>query len=539
MWKRLVAVFTAVVVCFTLLYLRLLTISTNNSFAAAAQRQSQYTLNLPAARGQIYDTNLQPLLYTTSHYIAAINPTVCNHSVVLQYIKSEDRDTYLENVEKRLPFLIEVTKNAIDSDGVTILETPQRYADNQLAAHLIGYTDYTKKGVSGLEKSYDELLSEVTAQTSVTYAVDALRAPLPHQKPLVNVQELPTQGVVTTIDTAIQEICEEVGNKHLSRGAIVVTDPYTGEIKAMASFPDYSPNHLSASVTDETNKPMINRCISAYNLGSVFKLITAAVALDSGVSSDFSYTCTGSISVMDQVFKCHDLEGHGKLDMRDAMNVSCNPYFIHLSLSQLDSSTLLYTALNAGFGKQTQLAPSLFTAKGTLPTIYDLVNPAEKANLAFGQGKLSATPLQVNQLVGAILNRGKLTEASLVKGTVDVDGKMSPYAESAVTRQIMSAQTAETLKDMLIYAVDHDNDARLHPVHSTAGGKTGTAQTGMTDKDGNEILTGWFTGFFPAEEPKYVVTVMAEEAKSGISSAGPVFREIADAITTSEPGFRP
>ncbi|MBQ3939841.1 MAG: penicillin-binding protein 2, partial [Oscillospiraceae bacterium] len=313
-------------------------------------------------------------------------------------------------------------------------------------------------------------------------------------------------------------------------GAAVVLDCRTGDILASASTPVYNPDRLADSL-DDPQSPFLNRALCAFNVGSVFKLVTAAAALEHGLTPQFMHTCTGSTTVYGQVFRCHNRSGHGLLDMTGALNASCNPYFIELS-ALISAPDLHHTAELLGFGEEITLAPGIRSVSGLLPDAEALKIPAEKANLSFGQGALLATPLQVCAMTACLANSGIFTTPRLVVGTTD--GSRMPQMTDPDQRYALHPETARTLCDMMQTVLTDESHANGCPSNTTAGGKTSTAQTGRFAEDGTERCHAWMTGFFPADSPRYAVTVFAEDGGSGNETAAPVFRRIIEEITRAE-----
>lgn len=538
MEKRLIALFCLMTLCFALLFLRVGSIAVDPGLSDTAAAQSRYTLTFGKTRGQIYDCRMRPLVDEEERYLAACLPMPEN---VIQLSQSSvllgDVDALMEN---GTPFLVSCAFPALDIPGVQVFPVRQRSSREQLARHIVGYCGGDGSGVTGIERAFDAFLQEASRTSSITYTVDGRRQPLTGIEPEVSLAEAPVQGVVLTIDSRIQEIVETVGEKYLSSGAVVVMEPSTGKIRACASFPQYDPQDIAGAVQDTEGAPLLNRAFQAYNVGSTFKICTAAAALTQGIPSGTLYDCQGAFTVpvseaaaslgaLPQVFQCHDWSGHSWQDMRRAMMTSCNPYFIQLGLT-LDKQGLLNMAQDLSFGRATEFAPGMTTASGNLPTLSGLYNPAAVANLSFGQGELTATPIQIAQMLSAVVNGGSTPSACLVEGTTE-DGKLlSQREEAPLPVKAMSEQVADTLREFLVASVMEEPDQNAKPAYVTAGGKTGTAQTGILKEDGSELLRGWFAGFFPAEEPEYVVVVLAEDAVSGNRDASPVFREIADAL---------
>lgn len=526
MQKRITALGCVFMFIAFILFAKIFLIVRNPQYYSASRAQGMYTLNTGTTLGNIYDRSLNLLVNEEIRYYAAVNPSAEAAEEILPYVT--DKESFYENIVHARPFVCEVTEKEIGSGDISVFEVPRRYGRNQLAQHVVGYIG-DNGGVTGIEYAYSDYLNGCAVKNSVTYNVDGYGRVLGGFEKQVDYAEQMTEGVVLTIDKEIQRICENAGKK-MEKGAVVVLDIYSGDILAMASFPSYSVETLGNAVSDE-NSPLINRSLYAYNVGSVFKLVTALCAFEQGIDESFCYECTGSTEVGNQVFRCHNLGGHGNLDMKKAMAESCNTYFIELC-RQLDAEAFLETARRLGFGQSIPLTVGMTASGGTLQTIEDMTLPAEKANLSFGQGKLTATPLQVCAMTAAIANEGTLYVPRLILGTTD-DGKDVIYSENGKHTQVFDRLTAFRLQDLMIEAVDKSAKSKARPCNTNAAGKTSTAQTGRYDENGEEICHGWITGYFPLSHPKYAVTVLCEDGGYGNECAAPVFREIAEKITES------
>ena len=528
MSRRLAVFFCLFALCSLLLFFRTGGIVLNDSLQQTANTQSRYTLTFGETRGKIYDCRMRTLVDEETEYLAACLPTPENMVALLANAAALGEGIG-EQMEGGKPFLTKSTIATLDIEDVSFFAVEKRNGEKQLARHVIGYLDSQRQGVTGIEKAYDAFLSAKNASSSITYTVDGMQSPLPGIPPQIRLAPVRTGGVVLALDRRIQSLVEEAGNRYLKKGAIVVMEPSTGKLRAVASFPGYTEDTLAQAVGDEENAPLLNRAFSAYNVGSTFKIVTAAEALEEKVTTSDSFFCSGKTEVFGQVFRCHEEWGHGELDLRRAMMTSCNPYFIQLGLT-LQPEGFLSMAQDLSFGKASLLAEGLETASGVLPELAELSSPAAVGNLSFGQGSLTATPVQIARMMSAILNGGVTPEAMLVEGTTQ-DGKLIDRREEVPAGvKAMDEQTARTIQEYLIDCVMEEPNQNARPRYVTAGGKTGTAQTGQYGEDGEEKLNGWFAGFFPAEEPQYVVVVLAEEARSGNQDASPVFRAIADAL---------
>lgn len=526
MGKKLIAVVMFFAISFSFLYMRIYYITQDETIKKANVNYGNYVTNIVTSYGNIYDCNMQLLNNRTVKYLAVINPTAKNIADVMPYIK--DKEYFNEQIKTSKPFVCEVTCSKIDNSNIIIFPVKNRYDENQIAVHTLGYT-VDNKGVTGIEKSFSDFLHENYSKTKVTYRVDGMSRMIDGVEGEIERENFTKSGIITTIDYDIQKICEDASKK-IEKGAIIVMDPFTSEIKAVVSVPAFSPVNIETSLESE-DSPFVNRAFSAYAVGSIFKLVTASAAIESGVSIDTQYECTGKINVDGQEFKCHKHDGHGLIDMKTAMAYSCNTYFINLA-NNITASDFINTASALGFGKENIMADGLVSVSGNLQTEEDLINSAEKANMAFGQGKLTATPLQIANMTCAIVNNGVIKNPQLIKGTTD--GENITLLENSTAFQAIESLTAYDLRQFMIAAVNENDLSAAIPENTTAAGKTSTAQTGRFNENGEEYVEAWITGYFPVNDPKYVITVLVEDGKTGNLSAGPVFKEIAENITEYE-----
>lgn len=524
MYKRLIIMAVTFAFMFSVLYMRIYVIVRNDDYIETGKNQGVYKLTVGNTNGNIYDRNYNKLINNQTNYYAVINPTSSATEEILPAVT--DKDEFYSQLVYGSPFVCQVNCSEFESDDITVFEIPERYGNNQLAQHIIGYVQ-DGKGVSGIEAAYDDFLRSNVQKNTVTYSIDGQGTVLQGLNKEIEADDEMTAGVVLTIDKYIQAICELVGKK-IEKGAIVVMDIRTGDILGMASFPSYSVENLEEAVNNK-NSPLIDRCLYSYNVGSIFKLITAQAAFAQGINEDFSYNCTGYTEIDGQVFKCHDLSGHGIQNMTEAMTNSCNTYFIELA-KHIDNQLFRETAEKMGFGMSIPLASGITASGGNLQSLDDLSMPAEKANFSFGQGKLMASPVQICTFTAAIANEGKLFVPRLVKGITN-DGETIVNEEQIKYTQVLDRNTAFRLQDLMIAAVNNNENSNARPRNAYAAGKTSTAQTGRFGTDETEICHGWITGYFPVSEPKYAVTVLCEDSGYGNDCAAPIFKEIAERIT--------
>lgn len=507
---------------FTAIVLKYYRIGAKQKDIPAAYQRSVVEITADSGQGTIYDRNMKPLVNTQKYWCAAVVPSFVDKEKIIRY--AVDKSDFNDKYDAGEPFVFRCAKDTPESEGITVFEVPERYIGNQLAQHVIGYIS-DGAGVSGLEYAYDKILRGNFGENKVTYYADGFGRVLIGDGKTVQRSNAYESGIVTTLDSRIQRICEKYGSS-IDKGAIVCADAETGDILAMASFPAYSYDNLDKALDDERS-PLINRTLYSYSVGSIFKLVTAYEGINEG-SIGYLYDCTGETEIEGQQFNCHKHDGHGLQNMTQAMTESCNTYFINLSRS-FDIVDFRNLASSLGFGKENFLCSGITGSAGVLPTVDELAIPAELANFSFGQGKLTATPLQITQLACAIANDGEMPVLSLIKG-ISLDGLTVENEKPCQLSRVMKKETAQKLKLMMISAVINNESSNARTVNTTAGAKTSTAQTGRFDDNGIEYCHGWITGFFPAYKPKYVLTVLVEDGGYGNDSAAPIFREIADEI---------
>ncbi|MCR4645576.1 MAG: hypothetical protein K5695_09245 [Oscillospiraceae bacterium] len=519
MQRRLLIVKTIVLTTCVMLALTLILEMQGAGYSEAAVRQSQTVLTAGTAAGTIYDRHFVPLVNRETVLYAAV-PDAASAEMILPYM--DEVTPLLAGVQSGKPFLCKISADP-GCEDIPVLSLPVRSGSRQPAPHVIGYTQ-SGEGVTGLEHDYDRILRSTNDRASVTYVTDARGHVLLGEPVTVRQVQGSDPSLVTTLDADIQRLCEGLD---VEKGAVVVMDVESGDVLAMASFPAYDPADLAAAL-DDPDSPLIDRCLCAYSVGSIFKLVTCAAAYLEGIL-DFETECTGKTEISGQLFRCHDWRGHGLVDMRQAMVYSCNTYFVELS-ELLDPAVMLETAQDLGFGTQIALSGSIVSSGGTLPSPAELKRPAEMANFCFGQGLLTATPLQVTQMTCGIANNGRMPLARLIRGYT-TDGETLLDEKQPMYAYALRRQAAYYLQGLMISAINENESSNAVPETVIAAAKTSTAQTGRYDEDGQEYCHAWITGYFPIEAPRYAVTVLVEDGGYGNDAAAPLFRELADGIT--------
>ena len=332
---------------------------------------------------------------------------------------------------------------------------------------------------------------------------------------------------VLTIDEKIQKIAEFAAQKYIKKGAILITEVPNCEIRACVSMPTFSPTDVAVVLNDE-DAPLLNRALLSYNIGSVFKLVTAAAILNENKSPDEIYNCTGNCEVDGHKFHCFENKGHGAVNLEKAIALSCNTYFIEKALT-IGGEKLLELSKKLGFSKEFELAPGIISKAGVVPTIENLSNTRALANFSFGQGKLLVTPIQVAILLNTIASGGLFCEPRLVEGLVNENlNYIQKTAKPSLTR-VLSTECAKNLVEYMRSSVEYGTSAKGKPDNGFAAAKTGTAQPGIKIEN-RPVIQAWFAGIYPADKPKYSIVVFAEDAKGGGESCGPAFKKITHEI---------
>lgn len=420
-------------------------------------------------------------------------------------------------------------------DGVRLLESSRRvYPEGNLAAQLLGFVGRDNLGLTGLETDLDATLGG--AKGTIIYERDGLG----NQLAIGARTEVPAQpgsDVVLTIDRYIQRLCEAELDRVLkehsaSGGTIIVVHPETGEILAMASRP--TADLLKPDLGDESKVALFrNRAITdTYEPGSVFKLITAAAALDLGlVTPETTWEDSGVVYVSDWSIRNWDFSANGQQTVTQILSKSLNTGAAWLA--GLEGPDNFYSYVDHfGFGRTTGsgLGGEVDGRVRTPQNDPDHWRAVDMATNSFGQG-ISTTPLQIAMAVATIANDGLAMKPHIIKEVAGPGQRQQVEPEPGA--QVISAETARTLRQMMGVVVDGIPTAFLDVQGYRVGGKTGTANIATGDgryKDGAYISS--FVGVAPLEDPQLAILVKIDEPKDvpwGTVVAAPAFGRIVQA----------
>lgn len=535
MYKRALILFCVFMGLFCTSFFNLDYLSRKEKLKEAASNQQSYKLKIANTRGTIYDCRNRPLTGTKTKLVAAVIPSVESLSALTPAVSENKKEELYRKCSGKTPFTIEVNKK-ISTPLIKTFEVPIRYSGTTLAAHILGYLSADGHGICAVEKIFDEYLADKNNEIYVKYDVDASGKYLPGAKETVEDKSyLNFKGVALNIDERIEAIAEDTANKYITKGAVIVSEVPNCEIRACYSLPSFLPQSVGKYINDGTS-PLLNRAFCQFNLGSIFKLITASAALERGISPNFEYECAGENIVEDAKFRCFNSKKHGKINLEEAMAESCNGYFIELS-KKLPENEIRKTAQKFGLGEPIELAVDWKASGGVLPSEESLKNPKTLANFSFGQGKLMASPMQIIGVMNAIAAEGIYKTPKLIRGFLSSGMQFTEYTELTKNQRderIISKNTANILKKCMQSAIEHGTAQRGKPEKAEAAAKTSTAQTGIVE-NGRRVEQSWIAGMFPVESPKYCIVVLSEDGSGGGESCGPVFKEIIDRMYQEAP----
>ena len=422
----------------------------------------------------------------------------------------------------------------IDFPCINIQANPLRfYPNTKLACHILGYLgeidrwrltkleDYGYKtrdivGFGGIEEKYDYYLRD--EEGGVSFQVD-------HRGRLVRTLGFkpPVNGkdVQLTIDIRIQKIVEDaLGSK---RGAVIIMNPYSGEILALASAPGFNPNVFLArddvsvsGLFNDPAAPLINRAIgAAYPAGSIFKLVVAAAALENKKIGRYtSFLCQGQTRVGRQDFKCWST--HGQQDIVAALAHSCNVFFYKVGLlvgAQSIHDYALRLGLSHTTGFDLPYEKQGFIPSPLLKKISKFRNwfDGDTANLSIGQGEVLVTPMQITRMMAVFANKGYLVTPYITKA---IDRKDMTRHRRRPEKVGFKPETINWINEGLRGVISDPGGTGnvLSAVNVTIAGKTGTAQAPP------KLSHAWFSGFFPFKKPKFVICVFLEHGGPGYYS---------------------
>lgn len=548
--KNLAIAFT-VILLLLVIWLVYINVAHGEEYSKAATAQQTKDITVAAKRGIIYDRNgkqlavsvsadtviLDPVTirkYERAEEVAADLSEILGMSYEEVYAVTQKESSY-ERLKKRISReQSSAIKNLSDTRGIMLEEdTKRNYVYGSLAANLLGFTGYDNQGLDGIEISYDSVLSGKDGKKSV--AVSAGQSELPYAyEQYIDPED--GKSIVLTIDETIQHIAEsrlsEAVEKYgvQNEGCLIVMNPKTAEIYAMAVTPGYDPNS-PFEIYDEEEKARIaelpeeeraaanstaqskqwrNKAISdTYEPGSVFKMITAAASLEEGlVTVNDTFNCPGYMRVGGWDIKCwRYYNPHGVQNLELGLANSCNCVFMSIGL-KMGGETFRKYFKAFGFEEKTGIE----LPGEAEPIIRETYTDVDVATASFGQN-INVTPIQMITAASAVINGGELLKPRIVKEYRDANGKVTETTERTVVRRVISEQTSELMRGYLEGVVKNGTGGGARVSGQRIGGKTATSEK-QPRSEGKKIAS--FCGFAPANDPEVIVLVMLDEPTPGV-----------------------
>ncbi|OPX84703.1 MAG: Stage V sporulation protein D [Pelotomaculum sp. PtaB.Bin104] len=521
----------------------------------ALEQGSRYVSLEDVCRGEILDRNLVPLTgeqkgdrIVVFPFIVEDKETVIQGLSEILGVSSEVVAGLLNGAPCYLPFQLSPEQvDAVkkrDWKGVAVLPVHFRYGGRPLTAQVLGHLGKIASpdelavlgqqsdkiyhygdvvGKAGLEAFYEPELKGIRPERAARVFFDAEGNLLKGSVLQVeeNIRDNSRQDLVLTIDARIQRVVEEVMDKSIAKGAVVVMEAGTGDLLAMAGRPAYNPAQVEEYMNNGGAEQFIDHCTALYPPGSIFKIAVAAAALGEGtVSSESPFTCSGA---KENLIHCWKDEGHGSLNFSRAFAESCNPVFAKVGLS-LGAQKIIEYALKLGLTNQSVTG---YPVKPDPRQDLNLIGePNNLVNSSIGQGPVLVTPVQVAAMINTIVSDGIYRAPRLVKEIRKNNGGVARELAGDPGQRAIQSDTAGKLRTLMELVIDEGAGSEASVPFFGSAGKTGSAQVGNTEPSVN----AWFTGYAPRSNPRYIVTVMIEDGVSGGQSAAPVFREIMEQI---------
>lgn len=578
------------VALFVVLLLRLyrLQIVEHDYYEGLAIEQQLREAPTAAARGSIYDRNMLPLAVSASVDNVYLSPAEIEMygedkeliAKGLSDILELDYDDILEKASRTGSWYVTVARK-VEQDkadevrrfksenslrGVRLeTDTKRYYPNSTLGCHLIGFVGTDNYGLEGIEARYDSALRGSTGRTvraTNAFGTDLLFSQFEEYYPGKDGYDL-----VTTIDSTIQFYIEKhlkqaVEDYDIQNGAgAIAMDVNTGAILAMASLDNYDLNNfldvsddareaINSAATEEEAQQLLsaaqmkqwrNKALSdTYEPGSTFKIITLSMALEEkAVSLNDSFYCGGNVSVLGRTtpIRCWKTTGHGSQNLTQAVQHSCNAAFVNIG-QRVGAETFYKYCEAFGFLNQSTDPDENLTATTGIDlsgesgsiwwsknTFCSPKNLSQLAAASFGQ-TFTITPLQLITAVSACVNGGRLMQPYVVGSMLNPDGSVAYERKPTMVRQVISAETSETVRSILEKVVGDPNDGTGRNAAVAGyriGGKTGTSEkVSLEAQTGEKQYIVSFIGFAPADDPKIAILVFLDTPsnESGIYVSG-------------------
>jgi penicillin-binding protein 2 len=549
-------------------------VAQHEKFREMAENNHLRRVPLPAPRGVLFDRHGAVLVENRNTFnIALVREQSGNIGETLRILAAAtgvDEARLVETVNRRrrepsyrpivlienatLPQVVAFRARKWELPGIIMQEVPaRRYPSSDFGAHLFGYVSEVSEaelkraeyadvqpgamvGKAGIEQSYNKLLMGTDGDKLVV--VNSRGREIDEGQ-----TQDPVEGrrLQLTIDADVQRATEE-GFRHFGyNGAAVILDPRSGEVLSFVSLPAYDPNQFAGGIdsanwqalTNNALKPLQNRALQGrYSPGSTFKIAVAAAAMEEGVvGPDFRVFCTGGGVFHGRYFQCHLKGGHGSVDMRHAIEKSCNVYFYTIG-NMLGVDRIHKWSTLLGLGERTGIdLPN--EAKGLVPstawkktTAEPKWYPGETISVSIGQGQVNVTPISLATMMMTVANGGTRYPLRVVKAVDEGNGWQPTAAAPPLSTMHMKKSTIDALHEGLWMVVNAAGTGRRGRIEGrNVAGKTGTAQ--VISLEGAKVAKGkmdvrdhgWFVFFAPHDKPEIAGVIFAEHSEHGYLGA--------------------
>jgi cell division protein FtsI (penicillin-binding protein 3) len=515
--------------------------------------QHESKVPLTASRGNIYDRNGVLLASTIESYSFAADPTILKNpkeidsvaSAIYKYTATEKQVTIdkIKNAKGSFVWLLRGINpelanqlSKIKINGFIIKSEPRRnYLFSSVGSQIVGCTDIDNHGLTGIELSLDSILQGKDGYVIMNKDASGRLRPLAD---LPKVEPQHGKAVQLTIDIVLQRIVEfelkrGVELAGAESGTVVAIEPSSGEVLAMASYPNFDPNDL-LSLNNSALK--IRAITELYEPGSTFKMVTASAAIEEGIihPDDMVDGLGGTLNLKD--YTIVDDHAIGKVSFREAFAKSSNIVLSTLAYN-MESNKFLKYIRDFGFGINTGIElPGEIT--GRLKKIEEFDATARRF-AGYGYG-IAVTPLQLASAYACLAHNGEMYKPYIIKNVFDTHGNTLKSNEPQKIRRVVSASTSEKVKELLVQVVEKGTGINAKIKGMKIAGKTGTAQQLVDGSYQNKKYTASFAGFFPADNPKLALVVILDKPQGnyyGGSVAAPIFRNIAQRWISILPDF--
>ena len=527
--------------------------------------ENRYSLNISLVREQIEDLEASIELLAE---VARV-PSSALWSVVERHRRDPAYRQIVLIRDASLGQVAAVAAHALELTGLFVQQLPTRYYPaGEVAAHLFGYVGEVSDaqlasaefenvrsgavvGKSGIEQAYNQFLmgrdgARRVIVDSIGREIDTIGEVAPNEG----------RQLQLTLDYDLQQAAEDAFAVAGFNGAAVVLDPRSGEILSLVSLPAYDPNAFALGIdqstwnelNQDTELPLSNRALQGrYSPGSTFKIATAIAALEEGiVTPDFRVSCRGGGTFYGRFYQCHTT--HGSVDMREALEQSCNTYFYTLG-EMMEIDQIHKWAAVLGLGELSGLGLP-HEVQGLMPSSAwkreargEPWYPGETISVAIGQGPVSVTPISMAVMMATVANRGKRVTPYLLKAFNDGTGWTPAVAPAPGSAVSVSPATLGAVTDGLWYVVNRAGTGRRGRIEGRdVIGKTGTAQVislqgriaaGDTDRDLRDH--GWFVFAAPAGAPEIAGVVFGEHSEHGYLAA-PIAKHVMETYFAKQEG---